>query len=135
MREELEILKKVCKLWPNNLDGGLPIIQKYGFEKVKSATVYAFKAGYLLTPIVLWSDGKLKGRMRECGFDPIPCFPLSLSGVDVLTPIWKKKLNIAIDECSKKGGPIIVSGIITFILILLKIYIVIPFLLPILLWR
>lgn len=50
-------------------------------------------------------------------------------------PQWRKDLELLKHECIKKGGPILIASILTFLLILFKVYLFVPVVLPYLLWR
>lgn len=81
---DVKILKACVKLYPDDLDGGLSIINRYGFETVDRALMRAYQEKWTHQRLGFRKDGHMHGTMQNCGYDPVNRFPLTDHGCETL---------------------------------------------------
>lgn len=117
MNEYLQILKEISKFWKNGkFDNGSVLIKKYGFENVRSAIQYCRQENLIGTHLTIFPNGEFKGKMVHCGYEKIPYYPLTQTGIDIITPGWKKSFKLIKSEFLKECVKLIVPAMYGFII-------------------
>lgn len=117
MNEYLKILREISKLWKNGkFDNGSMLIKKYGYENVRSAIQYCRQENLIGTHLTILRDGEFKGKMVQTGYEKIPYYPLTQSGIDIITPEWEKNFKLVKSEFLKECVKLIVPAMYGFII-------------------